>query len=83
MRPLVLALSGGGAHAASHAGALKALDREGVEIAGLVGVSGGAERAPTAVDGPAGTRATSSRCDSKPNDRWGTWTTRFSGTTRR
>lgn len=42
MRQLFLALSGGGAHAASHAGALKALAREGVPVAGLAGVSGGA-----------------------------------------
>jgi len=42
MRPLYLALSGGGAHAASHAGALKALAREGVPVAGIAGVSGGA-----------------------------------------
>lgn len=42
MRQLFLALSGGGAHAASHAGALKALAREGVPVAGVAGVSGGA-----------------------------------------
>ena len=42
MRPLYLALSGGGAHAAAHAGVLHALGREGVPIAGLAGVSGGA-----------------------------------------
>jgi len=42
MRPLYLALSGGGAHAASHAGALKALAREDVPVAGIAGVSGGA-----------------------------------------
>ncbi len=42
MKPLVLALSGGGAHAASHAGALKALEREGIEVAGIAAVSGGA-----------------------------------------
>jgi NTE family protein len=41
-RPLYLALSGGGAHAASHAGVLKALEQEGVPVAGLAGVSGGA-----------------------------------------
>jgi NTE family protein len=42
MRPLYLALSGGGAHAAAHAGVLHALVRENVPIAGLAGVSGGA-----------------------------------------
>jgi NTE family protein len=42
MKPLVLALSGGGAHAAAHAGVLRALDREGVAVAGIAGVSGGA-----------------------------------------
>ncbi|MGE0455074.1 MAG: patatin-like phospholipase family protein [Vicinamibacteria bacterium] len=42
MKQLYLALSGGGAHAASHAGVLKALDDEGVVVAGLAGVSGGA-----------------------------------------
>jgi NTE family protein len=42
MRPLYLALSGGGAHAAAHAGVLHALARESVPIAGLAGVSGGA-----------------------------------------
>jgi NTE family protein len=42
MRPLYLALSGGGAHAAAHAGVLSALTREQVPIAGLAGVSGGA-----------------------------------------
>lgn len=42
MKPLFLALSGGGAHAAAHAGVLRALDREGVPVAGVAGVSGGA-----------------------------------------
>ncbi len=42
MKPLYLALSGGGAHAASHAGVLRALDREKVSVAGVAGVSGGA-----------------------------------------
>ena len=42
MKQLSLALSGGGAHAAAHAGVLKALDDEGVPVAGLAGVSGGA-----------------------------------------
>jgi NTE family protein len=42
MKPLFLALSGGGAHAAAHAGVLKVLDREGIPVSGLAGVSGGA-----------------------------------------
>jgi predicted acylesterase/phospholipase RssA len=42
MTPLYLALSGGGAHAAAHAGVLRALDEEGVPVAGIAGVSGGA-----------------------------------------
>lgn len=42
MKPLYLALSGGGAHAAAHAGVLRTLEREGVPVAGLAGVSGGA-----------------------------------------
>jgi NTE family protein len=42
MRPLYLALSGGGAHAAAHAGVLRALERESVPVAGIAGVSGGA-----------------------------------------
>jgi len=42
VKPLHLALSGGGAHAASHAGVLRALAREGVPVAGIAGVSGGA-----------------------------------------
>jgi NTE family protein len=42
MKPLFLALSGGGAHAASHAGVLAALDRERIPVAGVGGVSGGA-----------------------------------------
>ena len=37
-----LALSGGGAHAAAHAGVLRALDRAGIPVAGIAGVSGGA-----------------------------------------
>jgi len=41
-KPLFLALSGGGAHAAAHAGVLRALMREGLPVAGLAGVSGGA-----------------------------------------
>jgi NTE family protein len=39
---LYLALSGGGAHAAAHAGVLRALDRAGIPVAGIAGVSGGA-----------------------------------------
>jgi NTE family protein len=42
VKPLYLALSGGGAHAAAHAGALLALDAAGIPVAGLAGVSGGA-----------------------------------------
>jgi NTE family protein len=42
VKPLFLALSGGGAHAAAHAGVLRALDRAGVPVAGIAGVSGGA-----------------------------------------
>lgn len=42
MKSLVLALSGGGAQAAAHAGVLQALDRSGIPIGGIAGVSGGA-----------------------------------------
>lgn len=42
MKPLYLALSGGGAHAAAHAGVLRAFGSQGVPIAGIAGVSGGA-----------------------------------------
>ena len=42
MKPLFLALSQGGARAASHAGVLVALEREGIPVAGIAGVSGGA-----------------------------------------
>jgi NTE family protein len=42
VRQLYLALSGGGAHAASHAGVLSVIEREGIAVAGLAGVSGGA-----------------------------------------
>lgn len=42
MKGLHLALSGGGAHAAAHAGVLRALEREKVPVAGIAGVSGGA-----------------------------------------
>jgi NTE family protein len=37
-----LALSGGGAHAAAHAGVLWELDQAGIPVAGIAGVSGGA-----------------------------------------
>ena len=39
---LYVALSGGGAHAAAHAGVLLGLERAGIPVAGLAGVSGGA-----------------------------------------
>jgi NTE family protein len=39
---LYVALSGGGAHAAAHAGVLLGLERAGIPLAGLAGVSGGA-----------------------------------------
>jgi NTE family protein len=42
LRPLYLALSGGGAHAAAHAGVLRALANFEVSVAGIAGVSGGA-----------------------------------------
>jgi NTE family protein len=42
VKPLYVALSGGGAHAAAHAGALLALERAGIPIEGIAGVSGGA-----------------------------------------
>jgi NTE family protein len=42
MRSLYLALSGGGAHAAAHAGVLRTLDREAIAVAGIAGTSGGA-----------------------------------------
>jgi NTE family protein len=42
VKGLYLALSGGGAHAAAHAGVLRALARERIDIAGIAGVSGGA-----------------------------------------
>jgi NTE family protein len=41
-KPLYLALSGGGAHAAAHAGVLRGLERAAVPVAGMAGVSGGA-----------------------------------------
>jgi NTE family protein len=42
VKALYLALSGGGAHAAAHAGVLRALDRAAIPVAGIAGVSGGA-----------------------------------------
>lgn len=42
MKKLYLALSGGGGHAACHAGVLRALDREKMDVSGIAGVSGGA-----------------------------------------
>jgi len=42
VKPLYLALSGGGAHAAAHAGVLRGLERAGLPVAGVAGVSGGA-----------------------------------------
>jgi NTE family protein len=42
VRKLYLALSGGGAHAAAHAGVLRVFEQEHVDVAGLAGVSGGA-----------------------------------------
>jgi NTE family protein len=42
VKPLYLALSGGGAHAAAHCGVLRGLEREGLSVAGVAGVSGGA-----------------------------------------
>ena len=42
MKKLYLALAGGGAHAAAHAGVLRGLERAGIEVAGVAGVSGGA-----------------------------------------
>jgi NTE family protein len=40
VKPLYLALAGGGAHAAAHCGVLKALGDEGIPVAGMVAVSG-------------------------------------------
>ena len=42
IKPLYVALSGGGAHAAAHVGVLRALEQAGVPVAGIAGVSGGA-----------------------------------------
>jgi len=39
VKPLYLALSGGGAHAAAHCGVLRALERERIPVAGMVAVS--------------------------------------------
>ena len=39
VKPLYLALSGGGAHAAAHCGVLRALDRERIPVAGVAAVS--------------------------------------------
>jgi NTE family protein len=41
-KPLYLAFSAGGAHAAAHAGVIRGLVKAGIEVAGLAGVSGGA-----------------------------------------
>ena len=41
-KPLYLALSGGGGHAAAHAGVIDELVKAQVPIAGIAGVSGGA-----------------------------------------
>jgi NTE family protein len=42
VKPLFLALSGGGAHAAAHCGVLQALDAELIPVAGVAAVSGAA-----------------------------------------
>ena len=42
MKKLYLALAGGGAHAAAHAGVLRGLAKAGIPVAGVAGVSGGA-----------------------------------------
>jgi NTE family protein len=42
IKPVTIALSGGGAHAAAHVGVLRALEQAGVPVAGIAGVSGGA-----------------------------------------
>jgi NTE family protein len=42
LKPLYLALSGGGAHAAAHAGVLRGLTAAGLKVSGIAGVSGGA-----------------------------------------
>jgi NTE family protein len=41
-RPLYLALSGGGAHAAAHVGVVRGLERAGLAVSGVAAVSGGA-----------------------------------------
>jgi NTE family protein len=42
LKKLYLALAGGGAHAAAHAGVLRGLAKAGIGVAGIAGVSGGA-----------------------------------------
>jgi NTE family protein len=42
VKPLFLALGGGGAHGAAHAGVLQTLARESIAVSGIAGVSGGA-----------------------------------------
>jgi NTE family protein len=42
VKPLYLALSGGGAHAAAHCGVLRSLAREGIPVSGVAAVSGAA-----------------------------------------
>jgi NTE family protein len=42
LKKLYLALAGGGAHAAAHAGVLRGLAKAGIAVAGIAGVSGGA-----------------------------------------
>jgi NTE family protein len=42
LKKLFLALAGGGAHAAAHAGVLRGLAKAGIAVAGIAGVSGGA-----------------------------------------
>jgi NTE family protein len=42
VKRLFLAFSGGGAHAAAHCGVLRVLERAGIPVAGIAGVSGGA-----------------------------------------
>jgi len=41
-KPLYLALSGGGAHAAAHVGVVRGLERAGLTVSGVAAVSGGA-----------------------------------------
>ena len=49
-KPLVLALSGGGGHAAAHAGVIVELAAHGVAPAGYAGGSGGARRPHDVID---------------------------------